>query len=186
MTTNWENGAGSACAGQTPFRGRALSFFSLLCLLVSTEAALSQTVSYSPADLDSVFAKDTLVIHATENACYRFDIWLAKVRDQQMRGLMFVRDLPEFTGMLFVYDGPGRRSMWMKNTYIPLDIVFIRDDGVVSSIVADAEPLNLTSLSSIEPVPYVLELAGGVAATLGITPGDQVEWSGIQRNDSQP
>lgn len=140
---------------------------------------MAQTVSYGPADLDSSFAKDTLVIHATENACYRFDIWLATVRDQQMRGLMFVRDLPEFTGMLFVYDRPGRRSMWMKNTYIPLDIVFIRDDGVVSSIVADAEPLNLTSLSSIEPVPYVLELGGGVAEKLGISAGDRVEWSGI-------
>ena len=94
---------------------------------------------------------------------------------------MFVRDLPErFTGMLFVYDRTRyRRSMWMKNTYIPLDMLFIRRDGVISSIIENTEPLSLTSRSSEEPVTYVLELGGGVTAALGISAGDRVLWSGL-------
>jgi uncharacterized membrane protein (UPF0127 family) len=151
----------------------------LLSALLIAPPAFAQAQSYSPADLDAAFDKDTLIIHAAENACYRFDIWLARQRAQQMRGLMFVRNLPEFTGMLFIYPEPGGRSMWMKNTYISLDIVFIRDDGRISSIIADAEPLNLRSLSSREPVTYVLELGGGVAAALGIGSGDRVDWSGL-------
>ncbi len=59
---------------------------------------------------------------------------------------MFVRELPEMTGMLFVYDDAGMRSMWMKNTYIPLDIVFARADGTVSSVIHNTEPLSLRSL----------------------------------------
>lgn len=152
---------------------------SVIGLLLTAPITLAQSEAYTPDDLDAAFAKDTLVIHAAENACYRFDVWLATVRDQQMRGLMFVRDLPGFTGMLFVYDRPGRRSMWMKNTYISLDIVFVRADGLISSIVADAVPLDLTNLSSAEALPYVLELGGGVTAKLGITAGDRVDWSGF-------
>lgn len=135
--------------------------------------------SYSPQDLSEAFEQDVLVISASERACYRFDIWLAQTSPQQMRGLMFVRDLPAGSGMLFVYAEPGRRSMWMKNTFIPLDMLFIRSDGVISSIIENTEPLSLTSRSSREPVTYVLELGGGVTAELGISAGDRVFWSGI-------
>ena len=160
---------------------RAGRRFLLACLLLHASTLVAQDPDYSPADLDAAFARDTLVIHASDHACYRFDIWLAEERQQQMRGLMFVRNLPEFYGMLFVYDQPGGRSMWMKNTLIPLDIVFIAADGTVSSIVANAEPLNLKSLRSVEPVPYVLELNGGVTRDLGISAGDRVDWSGLER-----
>lgn len=135
--------------------------------------------SYSPRDLSEAFEEDVLIISASNRACYRFDIWLAQTSPQQMRGLMFVRDLPAGTGMLFVYTDPGRRSMWMKNTYIPLDMLFIRGDGVISSIIENTEPLSLTSRSSTEPVTYVLELGGGVTGELGISAGDRVYWSGI-------
>ena len=130
--------------------------------------------SYGPEDLDQAFGRTTAVISASSLACYRFDLWLATERPQQMRGLMFVRDLPEFTGMLFVYDGPGRRSMWMKNTYISLDMLFLRGDGTISSIETDTETLSLRSISSIEPVTLVLELNAGVTAALGIEPGDRL------------
>ena len=133
--------------------------------------------SYGPQDLDAAFERDTLIISASAHACHRFDVWLARTWPQQRRGLMFVRDLPADAGMLFVYDGPGPRSMWMKNTYIPLDIVFVRDDGTIASIIAETEPLSLRSLASTEPVTYVLELGGGVAASLGIASGNQVFWS---------
>jgi len=118
--------------------------------------------------LDEAFGKDTLVISADENACWFFNVYVASDRAQQMRGLMHVRHLPEFTGMIFIYRQAGVRSMWMKNTYIPLDMVFIRGDGTVSSVIANTTPLSLESKSAIEPVNFVLELNAGVAARLGI------------------
>ena len=90
---------------------------------------------------------------------------------------MHVRDLAANAGMLFVYTRAARLSMWMKNTYIPLDILFIRGDGSVSSIVSHTEPLSLKSISSIEPVTFVLELNAGTAERLNIGPESQVVWT---------
>jgi uncharacterized membrane protein (UPF0127 family) len=119
-------------------------------------------------DLDAAFDKAILVISAGEHACYAFDIYLALDRKQQMRGLMHVRHMPEFTGMLFVYRDANIHSMWMKNTFIPLDMLFIRADGTVSSVETDTVPQSLKSVSSIEPVNFVLELNAGVTERLHI------------------
>ncbi len=128
------------------------------------------------SDLDQAFDKDVLIIHASEHACYRLDIYLAMNNEQRARGLMHVRSLPQTTGMLFVYESDGYLSIWMKNTYIPLDIVFARADGSVSSIEYDAEPLSLRSMQALEPVRYVLELNAGVAKTLSIDEHSRLEW----------
>ena len=133
--------------------------------------------SYGPDDLDTAFGRDTLVISADRFACHLFDIWVAVSRPQQTRGLMFVRTLPERTGMLFVYAEPGPRSMWMKNTFIPLDMLFIRADGSVSTVVADTVPQSLRSIRSVEPVSYVLELNAGVTAALGIGVDSRIVWT---------
>ena len=130
-------------------------------LLLSGQASQSD-------DLDAAFDKDTLVISAGENACYVFEIYIALDRDQQRRGLMHVRHMPEFTGMLFVYRDESIHSMWMKNTFIPLDMLFIRADGTVSSIETETVPQSLKSVSSIEPVKFVLELNAGVTGKLQI------------------
>ena len=132
--------------------------------------------SYSVNDLDSDFRSDTLVISASQHACHRFNVWVAATIQEHSRGLMHVRDLPVDAGMLFVYRNPASRSMWMKNTYIPLDILFIRGDGTVSSIMPNTEPLSLRSISSVEPVTYVLELNAGTTERLGITADSQVTW----------
>jgi len=126
------------------------------------------------SDLDSAFSRDTLIISADQHACYFFDIYVASSRAQQMRGLMNVRELPEMSGMIFVYRRAEIHSMWMKNTYIPLDMLFIRGDGTVSSVAADTVPLTLDSVASIEPVNYVLELNAGVTAKLGIGTESQI------------
>ena len=128
------------------------------------------------SDLDETFEKDVLIIHASEHACYRLDIYLAMNNEQRARGLMHVRSLPQTTGMLFVYESDGYLSIWMKNTYIPLDIVFARADGTVSSIEHDAEPLSLRSMRALEPVRYVLELNAGVAKRLSIDRYSRLEW----------
>jgi uncharacterized membrane protein (UPF0127 family) len=127
-------------------------------------------------ELDRTFGKDVLVIVANEPACYRFDIYLALSRDQQRRGLMFVRSLEPWTGMLFAYPSEDIHSMWMKNTYIPLDMVFARHDGTVSSVVRNTVPQSLESISSGEPVIFVLELNAGTTERLSIDVGSRLIW----------
>ncbi len=127
-------------------------------------------------DLDETFAKDVLIVHASEHACYRQEVYLAMNNEQRARGLMHVRSLPQSTGMLFVYESDGYLSIWMKNTYIPLDIVFARADGTVSSIEHNAEPLSLRSMTALEPVRYVLELNAGVAEKLSIDRYSRLVW----------
>ncbi len=125
-------------------------------------------------DLSSAFDSGTIIIEAEKHACYRFDVYFATSREQQIRGLMHVRHMPEFTGMLFRYTQPNILSVWMKNTYISLDILFIREDGTISNIAANAEPLSLKSMSSTEPVSYFLELNAGVARKLHINANSRV------------
>ena len=104
----------------------------------------------------------------------KIDIEVARTPDEQTLGLMFRTALPDTSGMLFPY-GPARElTMWMKNTYIPLDMVFIRADGVVHRIEVRTEPLSETVISSQGNVAAVLELAGGAAERLGLKPGDRV------------
>jgi len=133
----------------------------------ATFQALGQEIPDAD-ELSSAFDSGTIIIEAEKDACYRFDVYLATSREQQIRGLMHVRQLPEFSGMLFSYSQPNLHSMWMKNTYISLDILFIRGDGTISNIAADTEPLSLKSISSAEPVSYVLELNAGVTSRLQI------------------
>lgn len=125
-------------------------------------------VAVADAELDRLFGRDILIVAASRPACYRFDIYLAVTPPQRVRGLMFVRELPATTGMLFIYEEDAYLSMWMRNTYISLDMLFVRGDGTVASLVQRTEPLSLRSVVADEPVRYVLELNAGVAARLGI------------------
>ncbi len=137
--------------------------------LVALAAALLATSSaLANEELDELFDKDVLIIEASEFACYRFDIYVAATDAQRSRGLMFVRDMPDTTGMIFLYSGDRPASMWMKNTYISLDIVFARADGTVINIIRNTEPQSLTSLAATEPTSYVLELNAGVTERLSI------------------
>lgn len=129
-------------------------------------------------DLDAAFEKDRLVIQSSGRACYVFDVYLAITRRQQMRGLMFVRHMPDFTGMLFYYPDARVMSMWMKNTYIPLDILFIRADGTIANIAANTVPLSLESIPAIEPLNYALELNGGITGRLAIDRSSRVYFPG--------
>jgi uncharacterized membrane protein (UPF0127 family) len=127
-------------------------------------------------ELDAAFDRDVLIIVAREHVCYRFDVHLALSYEQQMRGLMFVRKLPPMSGMLFVYADEADRSMWMKNTYIPLDILFARRDGSVANIVTDTVPLSQQSISSTEAVTFVLELNAGTTERLRINEDSRLIW----------
>jgi hypothetical protein len=131
-------------------------------------------LSYSNAYLDKSFTKRNVIISSSNLTCTHFIVWLATTQKQQTRGLMQVRSLAEHTGMLFIYPEERIRAMWMKNTYIPLDMLFIKADGQISSISKKTEPLSLKTIRSEEPVKYVLELAGGVSDDLGLQKNDQI------------
>jgi hypothetical protein len=104
-----------------------------------------------------------------------FVVEVARTAEQQERGLMFRRTLAPDRGMIFPYDPPQEVAFWMKNTLIPLDIVYIRADGTIARIV-HAQSMDLTPLPSGEPIALVLEIRGGRAAELGIAEGDKVTW----------
>lgn len=148
----------------------------IVALLVLPLAFLLVESACADDDLDAAFDKDVLIIHASEHACYRIDIYIAENDEQRMRGLMHVRSLPETTGMLFIYESEQILSIWMKNTFIPLDIVFVKADGRVSSIEYDAEPQSLRSMRALEPVQYVLELNAGIAEKFSIDQHSRLEW----------
>lgn len=101
---------------------------------------------------------------------------VADTPEAQARGLMFRTELGDNEGMIFPYDGTRAQSFWMKNTPLPLDIIYIGPDRRISNIAAETEPYSLDPVYSVGPVLGVLELRGGRAAELGIEPGDLVEW----------
>jgi len=117
-----------------------------------------------------------LTIHSA-NGAHRFSVQVAASFDEQEKGLMFRRSLPANDGMVFPYDPPQEVSFWMKNTLIPLDMIFIRPDGRIARITT-ARALDLTPVPSGEPISAVLEIRGGRAAELGIRTGDAVDWQG--------
>ncbi|WP_106639998.1 DUF192 domain-containing protein [Allosphingosinicella vermicomposti] len=112
--------------------------------------------------------------HDGKKSAFRVEV--ARTSDEQAKGLMFRDTLPGDEGMIFPFPSPRMASFWMKNTFIPLDIIFIRADGTIANIAENTTPQSLEPVGSIEPVAAVLELAGGRARTLGIEAGDKVRW----------
>ncbi len=107
---------------------------------------------------------------------HRFQVEVAKTSEQQAHGLMFRTTMGADEGMVFPMDPPRGASFWMRNTVIPLDLLFVGTDGRITNIAANAVPYDETPLPSTGLVKAVLELNGGRAAALGIVPGDQVTW----------
>ena len=105
----------------------------------------------------------------------RFIVEVARSAQEQETGLMNRPTLAPDRGMIFPYDPPQPVAFWMKNTLIPLDMIFIRADGSIARI-ATAVPLSLEPVPAAEPIAAVLEIAGGRAAELGIREGDRVDW----------
>lgn len=104
----------------------------------------------------------------------RFGVEIADDPAEQSQGLMFREKLAASAGMLFVYPRPGAPVFWMKNTLIPLDMLFIGPDGTVAHIHPDAVPGDLTPIPGGDNILAVLEIRGGLAAAMGIRPGDVV------------
>lgn len=129
----------------------------------------------TPVPVDAKMRVDQLAVVAADGRRVPIDVEVAKDPQEKALGLMFRTELADNQGMLFPYDEPRELSMWMHNTYIPLDMLFIRPDGVIHRIEAQAEPLSDRVINSGGPVSAVLELAGGAAKRLGIKEGDRVQ-----------
>jgi hypothetical protein len=158
---------------------RALKlWFSAICLLLLTLATATADTRKDEAsdskELDQIFKRSTLQIATPDARLHRFNIWVADDEQRRSRGLMFVKHLNAGDAMLFVYPQPQMIGIWMKNTFIPLDIVFVGADGKVTRVVENAEPHSLKTMESGGLALGVVELAGGTAARLKIGPGAQV------------
>jgi uncharacterized membrane protein (UPF0127 family) len=111
---------------------------------------------------------------ASKSGVHAFAVELALTPEEQSRGLMYRKTLPEGQGMLFDFKRDQETSFWMKNTYVPLDMIFIRSDGRIHRIAENTEPLSERLVPSNGPVRAVLEVLAGTARKLGIAPGDRV------------
>jgi uncharacterized membrane protein (UPF0127 family) len=133
---------------------------------------LSVFVSSVAADMS--FGKDTIRLVTSGGRGHDLTVELAIEPEQREQGLMYRRQMAEDHGMLFDFGETRRVMMWMRNTYLPLDMLFIAADGTVRTIHENAIPLSEAIIDSEEPVAFVLELNAGTVKRLGIKPGDRI------------
>ena len=126
----------------------------------------------SPAGLQQVW----LTLQPKSGQPTRIIAEVAKSQEEQARGLMYRQSLAPDRGMIFPYSPPQAVGFWMKNTLIPLDMLFIREDGTIANIAENTVPLSLEMVPSAGPVAAVLEIPGGRSAELGLKAGDKVDW----------
>jgi len=111
---------------------------------------------------------------ATKSGVHPFSVELATTEAEREKGLMFRKELPEGQGMLFDFHREQEVGFWMQNTYIPLDMIFIKADGRILRIAENAKPMSTDVIPSNGPVRFVLEVIAGTARKMGIAPGDRV------------
>ena len=141
---------------------RRFVLFAFALGMISPESALPQ---------DPLAPRlDTIVIETSQTSRI-LAVEIADTPALRERGLMFRHRLGEDRGMLFLYESVQPVAMWMKNTYIPLDMVFVRADGTIAEVVQGTVPHSLDTIRSREPVAAVLEIAAGGARRLGLAPG---------------
>ncbi|MEY4461104.1 MAG: hypothetical protein RL429_1093 [Bacteroidota bacterium] len=150
-----------------------MSWFTPVASPTQSSSAPAPAESYEPPFTEE--AKGAFVTPAGDTVA-AFALELAETTAETTQGMMFRRSAPEGTGMLFIMPEERYQSFWMRNTYVPLDIIYLSESGSVVSIQANAQPMNETPLPSEGPAKYVLEIAGGRAAALGITPGMKWIW----------
>ncbi len=144
-----------------------------LALLVGTVTGCSKSAATDPA----IGASESSPLSIqTAKGERKFRIEVARTSEEQAKGLMFRESLSSSAGMIFPMIPPREASFWMKNTLIPLDMIFIRSDGSIARIEPNTVPQSLEPVYSGEAVGAVLEIAGGEAAKQGIAEGDRVIW----------
>lgn len=159
--------------------GRKISVvLGTLMMLLSANAALPEA---APEPL-TAFPQSLLAIKSATGKVVNFKIWTADTEQREQQGLMFIRDMDEHAGMLFMFPQNQPVTMWMKNTYISLDLLFLNARGKIDYIAAGATPLSETIIGPPTPEYAVLELKGGACERLGIKVGDIV----LHKNFKKP
>jgi len=147
--------------------------FENLAKAASAAFSILIVVFMSGAIADVLFKRSSLKIE-TKSGPVKLDVEIADTDPKRAQGLMFRRRLQDGQGMIFLFEHEEEITMWMKNTYIPLDMVFIGTDWRVTRVAAQAEPLSTDIISSGPPAARVLEIGAGQAEKLGVKPGDLV------------
>jgi uncharacterized protein len=138
---------------------------------LTRRAALAACLAVLAGPLAAACAEDQVELRTAAGNIVRFTVEVARTPAEQARGLMFRESMPRSAGMIFVYPGPRRASFWMKNTLIPLDMIFAGPDGTVTHVHENAKPRDETPIDGGDGVLVVLEINGGLARGLGIAPG---------------
>jgi len=141
-------------------------------VLVGLAPGLAQGLQ--PSHLVTGFPRSMAVLETAGPRCLLVDVYIASTAEQRAQGLMFVESLPEFEGMYFGYNQPAEIAMWMKNTALPLDMLFIREDGTVGYVARNTEPYSTERITSGGPVVGVLELNAGFARRWRVEPGTRL------------
>lgn len=147
------------------------------CLVLSAGAAWPQNSTPAPDPKPeplSAFPQSLLAIRTSSGKVVNFKVWLADSPRREEQGLMYIHSLDLHAGMLFLFPGNQPVAMWMKNTYIPLDLLFLDTHGKIDYIAADATPLSEKIIGPPTTEFAVLELKGGACDALGIKVGDRV------------
>ncbi len=153
---------------------RAAAVAALLLLVPALACA-------SKKEADRSVPGPRVVVETSDGRRHAVDVELARTEAEQRKGLMNRSSLPENAGMLFLFDTSRVQTFWMRNTLIPLDMIFISDDGRIVGIVERAEPQTLTERSVGKPSRYVLEVNGGWSAAHGVRAGDRVRFENVPR-----
>lgn len=135
---------------------------------------LARANAAEPTKAQPALPKEKLVIVTKDGKHHTFQVEMAMTPEEQRVGLMFRTSVPPDTGMLFDWGTPRDVPMWMENTLVPLDMVFINADGTIRAIAENTVPESLADIPSHGPVLATLELAGGTTARLNIVVGDKV------------
>ena len=157
---------------------RLLAAFVLAVSLASCGSAPVANQAQPPAPHGAPSGLDVVALNVEGHGrSHVFTVEVARTASQQELGLMHRHDLGADAGMLFPFDPPRPASFWMRNTLIPLDMIFIRPDGSIARVAANTVPMSETPVAVAEPMTAVLEIRGGRAAQLGIVEGDRVAWN---------
>jgi len=158
--------------------GRVVAIVAVL--LVAGAAGWYFSPDAMPPVAEAKSGAETLALTVeTASGKHVYQVEVARDSRTQARGLMFRNSMPENHGMLFDFGTDRPLGFWMRNTYISLDIIFFRADGIVHRIAADAVPLSEKNIPSGIPLRYVLELNAGQARKIGLKPGDRISFDGL-------
>ena len=157
---------------------RLAASLAIIGLISSPLASPAVAEEQAPQALQAQLERLEIV---TATGAHAFEVEVARTAAERARGLMFRRSLPQDRGMLFLFESERPTAMWMKDTYVSLDMVFVSRNGRVTSIARGAVPMSEAIIPSGGPVYAVIELAAGAADAIGLSVGDRVRHPGFER-----